>query len=178
MCVYAGKQWAVVMSRCTEYKDQVIELDFLYPSEGIHRRWDEGEPAVKHLLLTMCCLMCSPSSVYLTGQWHVLRELVTFSILSTLAAEGLSLATCVEAIAWICTQLLGIIVFDNLPFLGAAGYRITACAATDDQCAFVLSQPRKILPDETQETLRTSQFPSQHVKVRSGLTPCSWFYHV
>lgn len=46
-----------------------------------------------------------------------------------------------------------------------AGYRITACAATDDQCAFVLSQPRKILPDETQETLRTSQFPSQHVKV-------------
>ena len=47
----------------------------------------------------------------------------------------------------------------------AAGYRITACAATDDQCAFVLSQPRKILPDETQETLRTSQFPSQHVKV-------------
>lgn len=33
------------MSRCTEYKDQVIELDFLYPSEGIHRRWDEGEPS-------------------------------------------------------------------------------------------------------------------------------------
>ena len=30
------------MSRCNEYKDQVIELDFLYPSEGIHRRWDEG----------------------------------------------------------------------------------------------------------------------------------------
>lgn len=43
-CVHgaAGKQWAVVMSRCNEYKDQVIELDFLYPSEGIHRRWDEG----------------------------------------------------------------------------------------------------------------------------------------
>lgn len=54
----------------------------------------------------------------------------------------------------------------QVSFVVAAGYRITACAATDDQCAFVLSQPRKILPDETQETLRTSQFPSQHVKVR------------
>ena len=52
-----------------------------------------------------------------------------------------------------------------LSTVDCAGYRITACAATDDQCAFVLSQPRKILPDETQETLRTSQFPSQHVKV-------------
>ena len=45
-----GKQWAVVMSRCNEYKDQVIELDFLYPSEGIHRRWDEGVAASLLLL--------------------------------------------------------------------------------------------------------------------------------
>ena len=41
------------MSRCNEYKDQVIELDFLYPSEGIHRRWDEGECLNKHWLLTL-----------------------------------------------------------------------------------------------------------------------------
>lgn len=67
---------------------QVIELDFLYPSEGIHRRWDSG-------------------------------------------------------------------------------YRITAAAATGDQAALVLSIPRRKLPDETQETLRTSAFPSQHVKVRA-----------
>lgn len=44
------------------------------------------------------------------------------------------------------------------------GYRITATAATSDQAAFVLSVPRKKLPDETQETLRTSTFPSTHVK--------------
>ena len=24
--------------------DQVVELDFAYPSEGIHKRWDAGEP--------------------------------------------------------------------------------------------------------------------------------------
>ncbi|OAY76608.1 Casein kinase I isoform delta-like [Ananas comosus] len=69
----AGSRWAVV------------ELDFLYPSEGIHRRWD-------------------------------------------------------------------------------GGYRITATAATVDQAAFVLSVPRRKPLDETQETLRTSAFPSQHVK--------------
>ncbi|KAI6671881.1 hypothetical protein NL676_006766 [Syzygium grande] len=67
------------------YSDQVVELDFLYPSEGIHRRWDSG-------------------------------------------------------------------------------YRITATAATWDQAAFVLSIPRRKPTDETQETLRTSAFPSTHVK--------------
>lgn len=65
---------------------QVVELDFLYPSEGIHRRWD-------------------------------------------------------------------------------AGYRITSTAATCDQSALILSIPRRKPGDETQETLRTSQFPSTHVKV-------------
>ena len=46
----------------------------------------------------------------------------------------------------------------------AAGFRITACAATPDQAAFVLSVPRRRPMDETQETLRTSAFPSTHVK--------------
>ena len=45
-----------------------------------------------------------------------------------------------------------------------AGFRITACAATPDQSAFVLSVPRRRPMDETQETLRTSAFPSSHVK--------------
>lgn len=66
---------------------QVVELDFLYPSEGIHRRWESG-------------------------------------------------------------------------------YRITSTAATADQAAFILSIPKRKLMDETQETLRTSAFPSNHVKVR------------
>jgi hypothetical protein len=80
---------------------QCVELDFQYPSEGIHRRWD-------------------------------------------------------------------------------AGYRITSCAATPDQAAFVLSVPKRRPMDETQETLRTSAFPSTHVKVRgicsedaAGISACS-----
>ncbi|AQK90927.1 Protein kinase family protein [Zea mays] len=81
----AGSRWAVVMSRNAGFTSQVVELDFLYPSEGIHMRWDNG-------------------------------------------------------------------------------YRITATAATWDQAAFILSIPRRKPSDETQETLRTSAFPSQHVK--------------
>ncbi|KAK1584177.1 hypothetical protein Q3G72_030522 [Acer saccharum] len=45
-----------------------------------------------------------------------------------------------------------------------SGYRITAMAATTDQSAFILSVPRRKMVDETQETLRTSAFPSTHVK--------------
>ncbi|KAL6006098.1 Casein kinase 1-like protein hd16 [Asimina triloba] len=85
----AGSRWGVVMSRNAGFSDQVVELDFLYPSEGIHRRWDSG-------------------------------------------------------------------------------YRITATAATWDQAAFVLSVPRRKPADETQETLRTSAFPSTHVKLPNG----------
>lgn len=79
----------VVENSPFNHQFQVVELDFLYPSEGIHRRWD-------------------------------------------------------------------------------CGYRITATAATWDQAAFVLSVPRRRPTDETQETLRTSAFPSTHVKVRTS----------
>jgi len=71
-----------------------VELDFLYPSEGIHRRWDNG-------------------------------------------------------------------------------FRITSTAATWDQAAFILSIPKRKPADEMQETLRTSAFPSQHVKVTLILLPLS-----
>jgi len=42
-------------------------------------------------------------------------------------------------------------------------------AATADQAAFILSIPKRKVMDETQETLRTSAFPSTHVKVRFSL---------
>lgn len=71
------------------WRCKVVEIDFLYPSEGIHRRWENG-------------------------------------------------------------------------------YRITSMAATSDQAAFILSIPKRKLLDETQETLRTSAFPSTHVKVISS----------
>ncbi|XP_058748713.1 casein kinase 1-like protein HD16 [Vicia villosa] len=82
---YCWKQLGIIMPCNAGFSDQVVELDFLYLSEGIHKRWDNG-------------------------------------------------------------------------------YRITANAATLDQSALILSIPRNRLGDETQETLRTSQFSSAHVK--------------
>lgn len=79
-----------LLPRLLIYWCKVVELDFLYPSEGIHRRWESG-------------------------------------------------------------------------------YRITSMAATTDQAAFILSIPKRKTIDETQETLRTSAFPSTHVKV--GASP-------
>ncbi len=49
----AGKQWAVVMSRCNEFREQVVELDYMYSSEGIHRRWDEGGQGMQ--FVSKCC---------------------------------------------------------------------------------------------------------------------------
>ncbi|GKA21031.1 hypothetical protein Tco_0701020 [Tanacetum coccineum] len=80
-----GSRWGVVMSRNARFSDQVVELDFLYPSEGIHCRWESG-------------------------------------------------------------------------------YRITSMAATPVQATFILSIPRRKMMDKSQETLRTSTFPSTHVK--------------
>ena len=46
-------RWAVVMSRNAGFIDQCVELDFQYPSEGIHRRWDAGP----NLSTPLCCSM-------------------------------------------------------------------------------------------------------------------------
>jgi len=88
----SGTKWCVVMSRFQDvqhtqrrFLEQAVEIDHMYPSEGIHRRWDRG-------------------------------------------------------------------------------FRITAMACTPDQCACVLSIPNRRPENETQETLRTSTFPSTHVK--------------
>lgn len=69
------------MSRCNEYKDQVIELDFLYPSEGIHRRWDEGEYLHKHRLPTLSCCSCQKRIRYSDGDKTWLIRLLGCMIL-------------------------------------------------------------------------------------------------
>merc|ERR1712224_980164 len=33
-------RWAIIVSRNTPYKEQCIEVDCQYPSEGIHKRWN------------------------------------------------------------------------------------------------------------------------------------------
>ncbi|CAK8574387.1 unnamed protein product [Lathyrus sativus] len=38
----AGNRWCIVVSRNTGFRDQVVELDFFYPSDVIQKRLDEG----------------------------------------------------------------------------------------------------------------------------------------
>lgn len=45
-------------------KDQVVEIDFCYPSEGIHCHWDKGAqpqcliPASAQCMLGLACMSC------------------------------------------------------------------------------------------------------------------------
>ena len=71
------------MSRCNEYKDQVIELDFLYPSEGIHRRWDEGVTAMTTPAAQSLTSLHSPSA--LTFCARVLNQSVSAVLHALLA---------------------------------------------------------------------------------------------
>ena len=94
---YSQVKCDIFLIELLSFTFQVVELDFLYPSERIHKRW-------------------------------------------------------------------------------ATGYRITAATATWDQAAFVLSVPWRRPRDQTQETLRTLDFPCQHVKVNNPAVPHSVSY--
>ncbi|KAG2273632.1 hypothetical protein Bca52824_056187 [Brassica carinata] len=62
----------------------------------------------------------------------------------------------------------GVVMSRNSGFSDQVRYRITSMAATADQAAFILSIPKRKMMDETQETLRTTAFPSTHVKEKWG----------
>ena len=53
------------MSRHAGFAKQCLELDFQYPSEGIHRRWDGGAHSnllvveIAFLLISGCGLACA-----------------------------------------------------------------------------------------------------------------------
>ena len=61
------QQWAVVMSRDTEFRHQVVEIDFQYASEGIHYHWDKG--AFLHPPCACCCSFCDPVMIS-CGQYN------------------------------------------------------------------------------------------------------------
>ena len=72
-------RWAVVMSRNAGFIDQCVELDFQYPSEGIHRRWDAGSTfAAFYMLMLSIPLLkasCVLSDVTDTAYVHDLHKM-------------------------------------------------------------------------------------------------------
>lgn len=156
-------QWAVVMSRTTGFNGQCIELDFQYPSEGIHRRWDAGQQPL---------LTARSETLRVPLEFDSVTRKQSCSVCEIHANLADGCPGCPPVFSWTGEAFLSGPQSQPAAYVRSlsaavlhAGYRITACAATPYQAALVLSIPRRNPQDETQETLRTSMFPSTHVKV-------------
>ncbi|KAK3034359.1 hypothetical protein RJ639_032257 [Escallonia herrerae] len=172
--------WAVVMDAGTGFTSQVYELSpvFLH-KEWIMEQWD------KNYYITSLAgasngnafVVMSKGTSY-TQQSYKVSEVFPFKWINKKWKEGFSVTSMTTAGSrWgiVMSRDAGyssqVVELDFLyPSEGIHrrwenGYRITSAAATADQAAFILSTTKRRLLDVTQETLRTSVFPSTHVKV-------------
>ncbi|XVF88512.1 hypothetical protein PTKIN_Ptkin19aG0056700 [Pterospermum kingtungense] len=160
--------WAVVMDAGTGFTSQ----------EWIMEQWD------KNYYITSVAGACNGSALVVmskgtpyTQQSYKVSDVFPFKWINKKWKEGFSVTSMTTA-----GNKWGIIMSRNagypsqvveLDFLYPSegihrrwekGYRITSAAATEDQAAFILSTPKRKSQDIMQETLRTSAFPSTHVK--------------
>eukprot|EP00216_Chloropicon_sp_CCMP2111_P002079 CAMPEP_0198237150 /NCGR_PEP_ID=MMETSP1446-20131203/2987_1 /TAXON_ID=1461542 ORGANISM="Unidentified sp, Strain CCMP2111" /NCGR_SAMPLE_ID=MMETSP1446 /ASSEMBLY_ACC=CAM_ASM_001112 /LENGTH=845 /DNA_ID=CAMNT_0043919185 /DNA_START=215 /DNA_END=2752 /DNA_ORIENTATION=- len=171
--------WALIMDAGTGYTEQVYQLSNTFlPKDWIMERWEEG-----FYITSIAGSACGRSFVVMskgtpfTQQSYKVSESFPFKWINKKWKEGFYV-TCMgtSSTRWAVVMSRNAGFVDQVveldfqyPSEGIhrrwdSGYRITSCAATPDQAAFVLSIPRKRPTDETQETLRTSAFPSAHVK--------------
>ncbi|KAK4604209.1 hypothetical protein RGQ29_012637 [Quercus rubra] len=171
--------WAIVMDAGTGFTSQVYELSpmFLH-KEWIMEQWD------KNYYITSVAGACNGSALVVmsqgvpyTQQSYKVSDVFPFKWINKKWKEGFSVTSMTTA-----GSKWGIVMSRNagysnqvveLDFLYPSegihrrwegGYRITSTAATADQAAFILSAPKRKSLDVAQETLRTSAFPSSHVK--------------
>ncbi|XP_021278204.1 casein kinase 1-like protein HD16 isoform X2 [Herrania umbratica] len=171
--------WALIMDAGTGFTHQVYELS---PS-FLHKEWimDQWE---KNYYISSIAGSSSGSSLVVmskgtqyTQQSYKVSDSFPFKWINKKWREGFyvtSMATAGSRWGVVMSRNAGfsdqVVELDFLyPSEGIHrrwdnGYRITSTAATSDQAALILSIPKRKPGDETQETLRTSQFPSTHVK--------------
>ncbi|GMJ00896.1 Photoregulatory Protein Kinase 1, MUT9P-LIKE-KINASE 4, Arabidopsis EL1-like 2 [Hibiscus trionum] len=171
--------WALIMDAGTGFTSQVYELS---PS-FLHKEWimDQWE---KNYYISSIAGSNSGSSLVVmskgtqyTQQSYKVSESFPFKWINKKWREGFyvtSMATAGSRWGVVMSRNAGfsdqVVELDFLyPSEGIHrrwdnGYRITSTAASSDQAALILSIPKRKPGDETQETLRTSQFPSTHVK--------------
>ncbi|KAD5507968.1 hypothetical protein R6Q59_031336 [Mikania micrantha] len=171
--------WALIMDAGTGFTSQVYQLSPLFLNKDwIMEQWDKNYyiSAIAGANNGSSLVVMSKGTPYLQQSYKV-SESFPFKWINKKWKEGFhvtAMATAGNRWAIVMSRGAGfsdqVVELDFLyPSEGIhkrwdAGYRITSTAATWDQAAFVLSVPRRKPADETQETLRTSAFPSTHVK--------------
>ncbi|XVE88824.1 hypothetical protein DITRI_Ditri19aG0099500 [Diplodiscus trichospermus] len=171
--------WALIMDAGTGFSAQVYELSPYF----LHKEWIMEQWEKNYYISTIAgatnggsLVVMSKGTSYLQQSYKV-SESFPYKWINKKWREGFyvtSMATSSSRWGVVMSRGAGfsdqVVELDFLyPSEGIhrrwdGGYRITATAATWDQAAFVLSVPRRRPADETQETLRTSAFPSTHVK--------------
>ncbi|KAJ0076027.1 hypothetical protein Patl1_33996 [Pistacia atlantica] len=171
--------WALIMDAGTGFSAQVYELSpFFLHKEWIMEQWEKNYyiSAIAGATNGSSLVVMSKGTQYLQQSYKV-SDSFPFKWINKKWREGFYVtAMATSGSRWGVVMSRGAGFSDQvveLDFLYPSegihrrwdsGYRITATAATWDQAAFVLSVPRRKPADETQETLRTSAFPSAHVK--------------
>ncbi|XP_059284191.1 casein kinase 1-like protein HD16 isoform X1 [Lycium ferocissimum] len=171
--------WALIMDAGTGFTSQVYELSpFFLHKEWVMEQWEKNYyiSAIAGANNGSSLVVMSKGTQYLQQSYKV-SESFPFKWINKKWREGFyvtAMATAGSRWAIVMSRGAGfsdqVVELDFLyPSEGIhrrwdAGYRITSTAATWDQTALVLSVPRRKPADETQETLRTSAFPSTHVK--------------
>nr|GMD61828.1 casein kinase 1-like protein HD16 [Ipomoea batatas] len=171
--------WAIIMDAGTNFSSQVYELS---PS-FLHKEWIMEQWEKNYYISSLAganngsSLVVMSKGTQYTQQSYKVSDFFPFKWISKKWKEGFhvtSMATAGSKWAVVMSRNSGfseqVVELDFLyPSEGIhkrwdRGFRITSTAATWDQAALILSVPKRRPGDETQETLRTSQFPSTHVK--------------
>ncbi|XP_058074816.1 casein kinase 1-like protein HD16 [Magnolia sinica] len=171
--------WALVMDAGTGFSNQVYELSPIFlRKEWIVEQWDKNYyiSTIAGASNGSALVVMSKGTPY-TQQSYNVSDKFPFKWINKKWKEGFfvtSMTTAGSKWGVVMSRNAGyshqVVELDFLyPSEGIhrrweSGYRITSTAANTDQAAFILSSPKRKSLDVTQETLRTSTFPSNHVK--------------
>ncbi|CAG9463936.1 unnamed protein product [Pedinophyceae sp. YPF-701] len=179
--------WAVIMDVGTGYSGQtyILANEFL-PKAWIMERWEEGyyitavagdQPGGVAASAGHSCMVVMSRGTRYTQQSYKISDTFPYEWIKKKWREGFHVTSMgTHGATWAvvmsrnagfydqCVELDFQYPSEGIHYRWDAGYRITALAATSEEAAYVLSVPRKRPLYETQETMRTSTFPSTHVR--------------
>lgn len=172
--------WAIIMDAGTGFSHQIYKVhhNSFLPKEWIMEKWEEGYYITSVAgSENMSSLVVMSKGTRFTQQSYKVSDCFPYEWIKKKWKEGFfvtSMATANTQWAVImsrtniiqeqCVELDFQYPSEGIHKRWDFGFRVTAAAASQDQAAFILSIMKKPPADETQETLRTSSFPTQHIK--------------